>query len=300
MGWVSQIQRFSVHDGPGIRTIVFFSGCPLRCQWCQNPENLALSASIGFFADKCIGCRHCLEVCPTGAITLAEGFLHTDLQKCIRCEECCQQCPTEARTISGKQMTVQQVMKEVLRDKVFYQNSNGGVTLSGGEATMQPQFAAEILASCHAENIHTAIETCGYCREKEFLSVIEHTDLVLFDIKHVDPERHRQYTGVSNSLILSNFRRIAGKKQIIVRIPLIPGFNDDAPTLREIADICVQNNVCSVHLLPFHQAGEGKWKAFYLVYRFADIKPLTAEAAEQAKATMNEHCPALNIQLGGG
>lgn len=261
-GTVFNIQKYSIHDGPGIRTTVFLKGCPLACEWCQNPESQSREPEIMINRNLCTGCGRCVSECAAGACSLSEGFSVTDRDKCLVCGRCVEFCPNEARKVSGMTMTVDQVVKEVLKDLKFYENSGGGVTISGGEATFQPDFTIAILKKCKESGLHTAIETCGYTSWEVLESVLEHTDLVLFDIKHMDDDLHRRGTGVSNRKILDNARKTAGQKPMIVRVPLIPGFNDTEQDVREIAAFAATlSKDIDVELLAYNPLGEGKYES---------------------------------------
>lgn len=260
-GVVFDIQRYSIHDGPGIRTTVFLKGCPLRCAWCQNPESQRLEPEILLNKDKCTACGKCVAACPAGANSLSGLCAKVERQKCLRCGKCVGVCPNEARRLSGKQMSVDEVIKEVLRDRMFYKTSGGGVTLSGGEATFQPEFALAILRECKTLGLNTAIETCGYASWQVLQSLLEYVDLVLFDIKHVDTVRHQAGTGMNNDIILENAGKIAALKPMKVRVPLIPGFNDSEQDIRAIAAfVGTLPNRIEMDLLAYNPLGEGKYE----------------------------------------
>lgn len=258
-GIVFDVQRFSIHDGPGIRSTVFLKGCPLRCTWCQNPESQEKSPQMLIDPSKCGGCGRCIEVCPEEANELVGSCIKFDREKCILCGKCVTACPNEVRRISGKTMTVSQVVEEVLRDRKFYETSGGGVTISGGEVTFQADFAEAILRECKKSGLHTAIETCGYTRWHVLEQVLQYVDYVLYDIKQVNDTRHRSGTGVSNELILENAVRTAKLKPVKVRVPLIPGFNDSKQDVREIASfVATLGEDVELELLAYNPLGEGK------------------------------------------
>jgi len=260
-GAVFNIQRYSIHDGPGIRTTVFLKGCSLRCFWCQNPESQAIRPELFFDKSKCTRCGRCVEVCPTGASSLSDKTSVIDRSICIGCGKCVEVCPNEARRLVGKYMTVDEVMQEVLKDRRFYENSGGGVTLSGGEPTTQLNFAVALLQRCKQQGLHTTLDTCGYAPWSTMEKLLKYTDLVLYDIKHMDPVKHRQGTGESNRIILENARRIAKRWPMRVRVPLIPGFNDSVDDVRAIARF-VRTELGSVEidLLPYNKFGEAKFE----------------------------------------
>ena len=260
-GLVFNIQRFSIHDGPGIRTTVFLKGCPLECFWCQNPESQKGKAEIFIYKDKCTLCGQCVSVCQTGASVLSDKSSSIDRSECIGCGNCVEACPNEARSLVGKYMTVDEVMREVLKDKKFYENSGGGITLSGGEPTTQSEFALAILRSCKTGGLHTVLDTCGYASWSIVEELLEYTDLVLYDIKCLDAEKHHKATGKSNDIIFENAKRIAEYKPMIVRVPMIPDFNDSIEEVTKIAHF-VEEELGSVDidLLSYNKWGESKYK----------------------------------------
>ncbi len=260
-GIVFDIQRYSIHDGPGIRTTVFLKGCPLKCVWCQNPESQNRAPELLLNRTLCAGCGQCIPVCSVGANSLLERRSQVDRAKCIRCGICVTTCPNQARRMSGKSMTVDEVLKKVKKDLKFYETSGGGITLSGGEATFQPDFALAILKKSKELMIHTALETCGYASWRVLEELLLYVDLVLYDIKHWDSERHQRGTGVSNQIILENAKRIAELKPMKVRVPLIPGFNDSEHDIRSIASFVGSlPNQIEMELLAYNPLGEGKYE----------------------------------------
>lgn len=261
-GAVFNIQRYSIHDGPGIRTTVFLKGCPLACLWCQNPESQLMKPQIFYNAERCVGCGRCITVCPVKAITVAETKVKTDRELCTGCGTCIETCPEEARELVGKTMTVEEVVEEVMKDDIFYQRSGGGITISGGEPFTQPFFSASILKLCKERNTHTAIETCGYAPWETVEKVLDYTDLVLFDIKHIVSQVHMRLTGVPNELILENAKRIWHERHIPmwIRVPVIPGYNDSTDNIEALATFVVNelSPFVQLHLLPYHRLGESK------------------------------------------
>ena len=259
-GVVFNIQRFSIHDGPGIRTTVFLKGCPLRCFWCQNPESQSGRPEILLNKIKCIRCGACHTVCPDGAVRLEGNGPVFDRHLCRGCGQCAVVCPSEARCISGKRMTAEEVMREVLKDLKFYENSNGGVTLSGGEPLAQPEFARLIFKRSKQSELHTTLDTCGYAPWPAIEKVLEYVDLVLFDIKHLDAARHREAAGQDNLLILENAIKISKLKPMRIRVPLIPGFNDSSEAVSGIAAFAKAELGCrDLDLLPYNRMGEVKY-----------------------------------------
>jgi len=289
-GTIFNIQRFSVHDGPGIRTTVFLKGCSLHCFWCQNPEGIRLKPEIMFFPDRCIGCGRCFTVCPRGAHVIQEGTHVYLRQKCIVCGKCTETCYAGALMPTGKSMTVDEVVKEILRDRIFYETSDGGVTLSGGEPLLQRDFSRAILERCKAEELHTAIETAANCQWIDLARLLPVTDIIMMDIKHLNPDKHCQVTGVSNKLILENVRRLAQtSKPIIIRVPVVPTVNDTAEEIGAIIQfVGAFQNLQYLELLPFHRLGESKYHNLGLNYPASHLKTLTKEKMGQLAARAKE------------
>ncbi len=252
---IFDIQRNSFVDGPGIRTTVFFKGCNLRCKWCHNPESQSAQKQMMFYKDKCIGCGKCAEVCPN------------HLKNCDFCGKCELYCPADARKVCGKEYSVDEVFKEIAKDKMFYENSGGGATFSGGECMLQTDFLCKILKKCKENGIHTAVDTAGNVPREYFERVLPYTDMFLYDIKAFSEDLHKQGTGVSNKLILENLLWLSGKCDIIVRIPVIGGFNDDKAELEKIAEFLKHIKCEKVELLPYHVMGEHKYDALGMEHK---------------------------------
>lgn len=265
-GILYNIQRMSVHDGPGIRTTVFFKGCPLRCLWCSNPESQALHPQLMLFANLCIGCGRCAEVCPSGAVVREGVIFSRDFSSCSNCGSCAEICPAAAGAMSGRIYEADEVMKIVRKDAAFYFQSDGGVTFSGGECTLQGEFLIKLITRCSAEGIHTCVDTCGQTEAKLFLRLIDMADLFLFDVKHMDCDQHKLLTGVSNNLILQNLaallERAPGKARI--RMPLMPGMNDCEQNIAALAAFLKPYGVHQVDVLPCHSFGRNKYHALKL------------------------------------
>jgi pyruvate formate lyase activating enzyme len=256
-GYVFDIKRYAIHDGPGIRTTVFFKGCPLRCRWCHNPESWKPMPELSLRPGRCIRCGRCVELCPHDAVSLPSHGPVTDPNKCTYCGRCVDICPVGAREIIGKRVTVAEVMMQVRKDVIFYDQSGGGVTCSGGEALTQPQFLLGLLAACRAEGIHTAIDTTCYVGPQVIEAVAGAADLFLCDIKHMNSEVHRQYTGVGIERILENIRTLSRTaKEVFIRIPIVPGFNDGRDNIEQTAQF-VQSlkTVRRVDILPYNRGG---------------------------------------------
>jgi len=271
-GIVFDIQRFAIYDGPGIRTLVFLKGCPLRCWWCQNPEGLTIEPSLIYISYKCIRCKTCIGICPQRALLYDEerNVVKIDRSRCNLCGTCTENCPTTALRFIGKEMTVEEVMAEIEKDIPFYDASGGGVTFSGGEPLVQAGFLTELLKACRARRIHTAIETSGYAPSGVFREVLELVDLLLYDIKLVDDAAHVKYTGVSNKPILANLLYAnATGKPIIIRIPVIPTITDTDENLKSVIDLLSSLNlktILRVDLLPYHDVRE-KYERLDLEYK---------------------------------
>ena len=261
-GIIFDIKKFAIHDGPGIRTTVFFKGCPLRCSWCQTPEATHPGPELVWTEDKCIHCGACFEACPNDARErLADGshIIHRDW--CTLCSACVEVCHAEALVMEGRHVTVEQVMAEVRKDIPYYKDSGGGVTLSGGEPTFQNDFALALLKQCKSEGLHTAVDTAGHTPWRFFKKILPYTDLVLFDIKQMDSAAHKQHTGVSNKKILANLPRIGDFGVAIeIRMPIVPGINDSRETIEHAASFLAEvKNITRVVLLPYHKRGVAKY-----------------------------------------
>lgn len=277
-GVIFNIQKFSVNDGPGIRTVVFLKGCPLHCAWCSNPESQSTKVQILWDFKKCIGCHHCLDVCDKNAINLEQDNIRIDHSICDGCKKCVNECPNHALTFEGEIKTVQEVIDVVKQDEVFYEESGGGITLSGGELLAQPDFAYELLLASKEEGIHSACETTGFAQLETWKKVIENIDYILIDMKHWDPIKHKEYTGVDNSIILENMKyAIQQGKQLLPRTPVIPGFNDSLDDAKGLADKLNYVGAKRVQLLPFHQFGENKYELLNKDYIFKDTPALHKE-----------------------
>ena len=260
-GLITDLKRFAVHDGDGIRTTVFFKGCPLRCLWCHNPEGLSAKPQLAYYAGKCQNCGFCVESCPNGAHRIQDNLHCFDPDLCTACGTCAAECPGNALTLYGKKITPEDLLPLLLEDREFYENSGGGVTLSGGECLMQPEFCAELLHLLKQEGIHTAVDTCGFVRREALEAVIPYTDVFLYDLKAINEDIHIRCTGQSNRLILDNLRYLDSLgKATEIRIPYVPGLNNtQLPLIRDF--ILTLKHVVGVRLLPYHNYAGTKYAA---------------------------------------
>lgn len=264
-GMVLEIQRFSIHDGPGIRTTVFLKGCPLQCKWCHNPESQSSKPILSFIESKCIGCGYCFEHCPNDAHKLLDGRHVIDRSTCTGCGQCTRKCYAKALELVGEQMSAEDVIEIVIRDKPFYGNSGGGLTVSGGEPAAQPLFTEKLLKLAKQSSLHTAVETCGYCKWSFLERIIPFTDIFLFDWKETDSQRHLEYCGVDNSLIRSNLEKLSeAGSEIVLRCPVIPSLNDRDEHFQGIAELYRNLNISAVEIMPYHRLGESKYERFGL------------------------------------
>lgn len=286
-GIIYNIQRFSIHDGNGIRTIFFMKGCPLKCIWCCNPESQSIEQEILFLRDKCIGCFNCIRSCPYNAMDI-------DRDKCKTCGSCTRVCPANAKRVSGRYITVDEVANEAEKDRIFYRNSEGGITFSGGEPTLQHEFVAASAKKCKHLDIHTAIETCGYNTWDHVSHVLEYIDEIFYDIKHMDPDKHKVLTGVTNELILDNARKVAALgKKITFRLPLVPGCNDEEENVVATADFIksITNDNVFFEILPYHRLGEMKFEWLDRVYELSGTEtPPEEQVARYADFFKSKGC----------
>jgi len=273
-GRVFNIQRYSLHDGSGIRTLVFLKGCPLRCLWCSNPESQKAIPELGFIEARCVGSDDCgapcVAACPLDAICLkGHDKPEIDRDNCDVCGKCVEVCSHDALKVVGHEMSVDEVMAEVEKDRPFYRRSGGGLTLGGGEPLAQYQFATAILQAAEGEYLHTAIETCGCALWDHLEAVLRHVDLLQFDLKHMDPQKHKELTGQSNELILENLKKVLSVKEpqdVIIRIPIIPGCNDTVENIEESAKFITELGFTQIELIPYHKLGTSKYAQYGMVY----------------------------------
>ena len=297
-GVIFDLQRFSVHDGPGIRSLVFFKGCPLSCKWCSNPESLRREPEILFDSAKCIGCRACVTACVNGAVWVEGDTVHYDRSKCRACGLCTEACYAEARVLKGSVVSVEWVVAEILKDEVFFANSGGGVTLSGGEPLAQPEFASAILRRSRERGLHTTIETCGHVPWAHIEMVLPWTDLFLFDVKHLDPLKHRAHTSGDVGLIQSNLARLAAATtSVVARVPVIPTFNDEPMEIAAIATRVAALGLSEIHVLPYHALGRGKYHLLGQEYPYAVNAKVSESQREELSGIVR--AAGLKVKVGG-
>lgn len=281
-GTIFNIQRFSIHDGPGVRTTVFFKGCNLKCKWCHNPESISFYNQIEFYHQRCIGCGACFNVCRNCAHYADENQVHRiDRSKCSGCLLCTETCYANALVGVGKKVDTDYLLESILTDEPYYRNSSGGVTFSGGECLLQIDFLAEILLKCKERGIHTAVDTAGCVPWSCFEKIMPITDLFLYDVKAADMNRHEQMTGVNNSLILQNLKMLSDSgKQIYVRIPFVPGCNHDQ--MEDIGELLKPLNIAKVEVIPYHKLGNSKYAALDIENKLLEIEVPSESMVDRA------------------
>lgn len=299
-GLVSDIQKFATHDGPGIRTLVYMKGCPIRCLWCSSPQTQRRALEILHINKNCEKCGRCVKACPLEALTLSkEDGIGIDRSRCDSCGQCVETCLNQAMKLAGKEWTVEELFDEVKKDSPFFRRSKGGVTVGGGEPTMQADFVAAFLKRCKESYIHTIIETCAYARWEQMEKVIQYVDQIYVDIKHIDPAQHKKITGFSNEIILDNVKKAAAIKPMIIRIPVVPGLNDSNENILGTAKFAAElgPNVLRIDLLPYHQFGTQTYTQLGRPYRLADVEPPSASRMAELKQLVEPS--GITAQIGG-
>lgn len=293
---ITNIQKFSVHDGPGIRSIVFFKGCPLACQWCANPENINFNPELMCYESKCIACASCVKACPENAINAHLAF---NREKCVNCGTCAKVCGSQARILKGKTFSNEEIREKVDKDYAFYKNSGGGITFSGGEPLLHPQFILDIAKNYRDRGLNSAIETCGYVPWKNFQMVEPWIDLFLYDLKFIDAQKHERYCKKGNKLILDNLRRLCKNSQVVVRMPIIPGINDTESDLDLAGAFLseIKSEISGIHCLPYHNLGASKYDALGIEYKLSDVEMPKNEHMETVKRKLEQYD--LDVQIGG-
>lgn len=298
-GVVFDVQRYALHDGPGIRTTLFLKGCPLRCAWCHNPEGQRSDSELVVRPERCLPeCRVCLSVCPQKAVRKSGGRIRVDVRSCRSCGACAEACPTGALELAGRRVTAEDAVAEAVRDSVFYEESGGGVTFSGGEPLAQPEFLEAMLQACRRSSVPAAVDTCGYVPPDSLMRIEPLAGLFLFDLKLMDPVRHRKLTGVDNAIILENLKRLARSgARVVVRIPVIPGVNDDDENLtRTAAFLKSLDKTPPVRLLPYHRLGRGKGRRLLRGAVGRDFPVPTAADLERVRRSL----AALGLEIDRG
>ncbi len=298
-GLIFDLKRFSIHDGPGIRTTVFFKGCPLHCWWCHNPESRSDHSELIEYTDRCLHCSSCVAACPEHAITLTGEVLFTDPHRCRLCGTCVEICPANARQMVGRPITLPSLLEQLERDRPFYEESGGGITLSGGEPLAQSTFVVALLQACKQAGLHTALDTSGYAAWELFEQILPFTDLFLYDLKLVDDAQHVRYTGFSNSLILSNLKQLSRHQAAVhLRLPIIPGITDSDENLQQVAELAKSlPGVRRLDLLPYHNAFLAKCTRLHQAYKLDKLKPPSGERLAEIAACLQS--AGIPVQVGG-
>ncbi len=295
---IINIQKYSVHDGPGIRTTIFFKGCPLKCWWCHNPETQNKNHEIMFFEERCTACGVCVKRCPQNAIEINGNYPVVDENKCLLCGKCTDFCPNNAREYVGRDVTVQELMKEIIKDEVFYDESGGGVTFSGGEPLIYADFLNEVLKKCKDRGIHTTVDTSGCVPWESLEKVADKVDLFLYDIKLMNNAKHIKYIGVENVDILENLKKLSDKGcRIFIRMPIIAGVNDDNEHIDEAIKFLSHINTDQVNLLPYHKMGMDKYRRLKMIYKLSGMEKPSDERMEEIADKFKKS--GIKIKIGG-
>lgn len=288
---IANVQKYNMHDGPGVRTLIFFKGCPLRCKWCSNPENLEKKFKVMYKRSACIECGACVSVCPAGihSISGASGAHEINHSlECIGCRKCEEVCPENALSISGEVKTISELLEVIEEDRTFYDLSGGGVTVGGGDPILQPDAVTNLLMACKKEGINTAVETSGYGRTETLLQIAEFTDLFLYDIKHIDSQKHYELTGVRNDQILKNLKELIHRRfNVKIRMPLLKGLNDSRADIQGVIDFLIPFRDCKnfkgVDLLPYHKLGVNKYRQLGMEYPLENVPDPALESEDLSR-----------------
>jgi pyruvate formate lyase activating enzyme len=305
LGSVLRIERTSIHDGQGLRTVIFLKGCPLRCRWCSTPESQRQELERGYALDRCVSCGQCVRICPEEALQLSEedGKVVVDSSKCRKCFVCAARCPHNAIKQYGRLMSVSETVREISKDEIFFFYSGGGVTISGGEPLSQPEFVAEVLRKCRELGINTAMETSFYAPFATIQKVLPYLNVLYVDLKHMDEKTHKQWVGHENSLILENLRQVDESDvpvDLIVRIPLVPGANDSDQNLLASAEFCQSlRKLQEIELLPYHRLGLETYRNLQRDYPLRDLLPPTRERITERAVFLARQNPGVPIRAGG-
>ncbi|MBM6971770.1 glycyl-radical enzyme activating protein [Mordavella massiliensis] len=299
---ITNIQKFSIHDGDGIRTTVFFKGCPLKCEWCHNPETQKFEKEMQVDREKCTGCGACAAVCPNGAIHMEEGRPKLDAEACVFCGKCTRFCPTGAREVIGQEYTVKELVKELMKDQMFYEESGGGVTLSGGEVmSMDMDYLLAVAKELKRQDVTLTIDTCGFVPYEKFQELLPYVNTFLYDVKVMDPELHKKYMGTDNALILENLVRLAKDgARIYIRIPTVKEVNGNEENMKETIAFLQEHDIhpAQINLLPYHDTGSGKYRKLDMEYKGTDLHAPDKEEME-ALAALFINAGYKNTKIGG-
>ncbi len=289
--FVLSITRMTIHNGPGIRTLILFKGCPLHCVWCSTPESRKTESEIGVYPGRCINCGQCVEICPFNALKMTEGKPVIERSRCNACGNCVTVCSPKALEVLGYPMTIKQLVTEAKKDELIFKHSHGGVTISGGEPLYNAEFALKLLQSFKQHAINTGVDTCGYVPWLRIEPTLPYVDFFLWDIKHMDPKKHKDYTGVSNKLILSNARSISDRKvPIYIRVPIIPGYNDSKENIKAICEFSRQlSSLVEIDIMPLHHLGKARYQSLNLPYPIDNLNLIPENVLSEIKSLIESY-----------